>query len=87
MLALTACSNRPVEPPTPLLVEQTIIHPALPAPVKLMDEKFTSTDGRGNVCMPSAEAQKIIANKASVGKWMSSMKNINRYYRTAYPSK
>lgn len=86
MLALTACSNRPVGE-TPVLVETAVIHPAVPAPVKLMDEKFTSTDGKGNVCMPSAEAQKIIQNKVSVGKWMSTMRNINAYYRTAYPGK
>ena len=84
MLALTGCSSPPPIS-APKLVENNIVHPPIPKPVRLIDEKWkVSSDGK-TVSMPVTEAKKVVDNKIKVGQWMKEASNVIKYYRERFP--
>lgn len=88
MLTLTACSSAPQQQPLDIRVAPqalTIVHPPLPAPVKLSDPKWQECQdeqGHAVVCLSPKEASKELRNKIAVGRWMSSMGGVVSYYRS-----
>ena len=58
-----------------------IIHPPIPKPVTMRDERLMACGEM--VCMSVVDAKRMIANKAAAGAWMDEAMNIIVYYRKA----
>lgn len=78
---LTACSSAPQGPRVTVAPTIKRVHPELPPPVRLADEKWTPCENGTRYCQTPAQVQRVIRNKTQVGQWMSRASNILCYYR------
>lgn len=81
-MSLIGCSNVPHDRELNLTIERTkTVHPPLPEPMKLKDEKFVACENGTMVCMTPEDAKVIPQNKKEMGRWSSEIMGVVRYYR------